>query len=465
MPESDDSGMTLIELLIAMTISLVIFGVIAASLILGLKSTQAASDHLLDSRDPQALAVVLPSDLMSVQPGQADTTPTTASGCGTSSGTYNVAQLTWSESLAAGDTWFRSAYRVLNTGTDWRLVRLSCTAPTLAGLPTASTTTKILVRNLRPVVTPADLPTVTASADRLTLTVTDASGYAFAVTGTRRTLTAAGGPTPPPPPPVAEVNAVEMYDDDVNGLVDRAVLRFSAMLPAGCTGSMFSVSNGPSGATLGAAAISATRDSATLAIREGTGSPDTSVGTFHVQFTPTAACDSLPFDGPPTADKAAPVVAGVSSGAAQAGVNPTAGKAEAGDSFIVTFSEPVTGVAASGSLVLDAGLGGRSPSNTVSISGLTSGAISLGTTSYFTTSGSHSATFPVTITSSPDGRTYTALIGACTPSLPNYCGNVLVSPSGGPMVFVPAVGIKDAAGNAARVKAANPVPSGLFKAF
>ena len=458
----DDEGMTLIELLIAMMITVIIVGVIAASLILGLKSTKAASDHLLESKDAQAISAYLPSDLLSVQPSGIEVLPGTASGClDAPPEPYNVARLTWSETSATGTTWFRAAYRVVQNGIDWQLVRFSCQAPTEVGLTAAATIRKTLVQGLQPAT--SGLPTATPAGDRLTVRVTDASGYSFALTGTRRTAATPGpsSSTTPPPSATPEVRTAAMYDDNGSGYVDRVLVTFSASLPGGCTGSMFSLTSAPSGGQVGSVGISA--DRVTININEGTGAPDTGIGGFHVRFLPTSACDALSFDGPPD-DLASPVLTTFASGAAGA-TNPTAGKAEPGDSFVLNFSEKVVGVPTSSAVVLDHKTGSNPP-NTLLLTGIGTLAQSLGSTNY--QSGNKAANFPGTVASNAAGTVWTVTLGVCDiSSISNQtgCSNITTGSAGTTTPLTPAATIKDSAGNLAKPLTTNPVPTGSVRVF
>lgn len=463
-----DRGSTLIELLIVMTITAIILPVIAAALILGLKSNKEVSEQLLDSHDAQLVSAYLPSDLLSVLPNQIDANAGTPSGCaGSPPEPWNVVRLTWSEATAGGGTdWFRVTYRVVQIGTDWRLNRLACTSSSEAGLSSAPAKSKLLIRNLRPAA--QGLPTVIQDGERLKIRFTDASGYSFTVSGSRRTVAVPGSPAPPRPRPV-EVSDVGMFDDDpasptarMNGRVDRTTVTFSGPLPDACrNASYFSLGSVPSAGTLSSVSFGAAGSTtANLTITEGAGTPDTAIGDFRVLFTPATGCDALAYDGPPTRDLARPVVVGFTAGLAGP-VNPLAGKAEQADSFVITFSEPVLGFPASGGTMK---LAGTSP-NTLTLQQISSGAISLGSSDYFDTGGNKSADIPLTIAADATGRAYTLTLGVCVLSAQDRCDLILQSPNGGPMTFLPAATLKDSAGNIAAPRGSSPVPTGTFKAF
>lgn len=448
--------MTLIELLIAMVLMVIIMTVIASSLILGLKSTEQVQGQLLDSHDAQLVSVYLPSDLISAQPGALEKTASTGTGCADSpSEAWNVVRLTWSDVASSATTWFRVAYRVVQNGTDWRLARFSCQSSTQVGLTSATATVKLLVRGLQPPT--SGLPTLVEDQERLKLRLTDASGYSFTIAASRRLVSFPNAPAPPRPRPV-EISDVSMFDDDTDGRVDRVTVVFNGALPANCKDNTFLALNAaPSGGTIANVNFGATGSSTTtISLAEGAGALDTAIGDFRVRFTPTTGCDALAYDGPPVHDLARPVVTAFTAGPAGAS-NPLQGKAEPGDTFTIGFSEAVTGVPTSpGTLSL------TNPTvNTLSMTGLTNGAVSMGSPGYFT--GSNQSTFPITTTPSASAvGQYVITLGACA----TRCTQVIQNLIGGPMTFMPASSIMDAAGNVATQLGSTPVPTELlFRAF
>src|SRR4051794_37335219 len=79
---STEGGFTLIEMLIAISISALIFGVIGGAMILGFQTTGSSETVLNQSHDEQLLATRLPADAQSSDPGGADTASGTSWGCG-----------------------------------------------------------------------------------------------------------------------------------------------------------------------------------------------------------------------------------------------------------------------------------------------------------------------------------------------------------------------------------------------
>src|SRR5438552_3745606 len=75
---SDDSGLTLIELMISIGILGVIIGPIVASMLLGLLSSGGTRDRIADASSAQILSSYFPSDIQSA--GSATTTGAQSTG-------------------------------------------------------------------------------------------------------------------------------------------------------------------------------------------------------------------------------------------------------------------------------------------------------------------------------------------------------------------------------------------------
>ena len=181
-----EEGSTLLEVLLAATLTVMVIGAVAAMFIAGLQSNSSTSNRLAESHDAQLLSSYLPSDLLSVSSG-VDTKPATATGCASSAGA-NVVTLKWSQTLPTPMN-FVASYRTLQAGTEWQLVRFSCSAPTAGGLGSATPTRTIVGHQL------ADGTSAWANyvdASTLSVTVRDGSGYMFTVAGARRMAPAAG---------------------------------------------------------------------------------------------------------------------------------------------------------------------------------------------------------------------------------------------------------------------------------
>ena len=167
----------------AIAIMGIIMGPLAAGLIVGLRTTDEASNRLSASNDAQLVSLYFPSDVHSTGNGAGDVVvaPTPDTGC---SGITNVVRLTWRAAETGGaNTTYVAAYAVTtNPNGGWRLVRYFCID---GGAPA----THVVARNLAS----ASAATATTAGAKVSLTVTAAktptetSGYTFTVSGIRRT--------------------------------------------------------------------------------------------------------------------------------------------------------------------------------------------------------------------------------------------------------------------------------------
>jgi len=99
MRTSDERGFTLVELLIAITISGLLSTALGGAIIIGLKSTSNSTVQLAQSRDIQLVQGALPRDVFTATRAQTNV----AAGTGTCSGQATLLDLTWSTpSLVTG---------------------------------------------------------------------------------------------------------------------------------------------------------------------------------------------------------------------------------------------------------------------------------------------------------------------------------------------------------------------------
>ncbi|HZQ27732.1 MAG TPA: prepilin-type N-terminal cleavage/methylation domain-containing protein [Acidimicrobiales bacterium] len=471
MDRRSDAGFTLIELLIAGAISVVIVGVIGTAFLVGLTTADSTTSRLAESHDAQLLASYLPSDLLSVGPSGVDTASGTITGCNDTAhlAEANVLRLQWLQTIAGTTTNSSASYRTAYDGSEWRLVRYFCTGTVLASVAPSVVT---VAHNLQaPLAGPtpacpvhfalAGCATVAGSSpDTTALTLTDVSGFSYTVSGSRRTpvtssttssstpsstTTSTSSTTTTTAPPPVTLTTLAMTDTNANGKVDHVNAVFSAALGASCnTG--WSVTGGPSGATLSSAAVSGT--SATLTLTEGGGAASTAVGSFRVSFAPAGGCTATGFASTAPADAAPPVVMAVSA-------TDEDGKLEQGDTLVITFSEPVTGVPSSVTITETDPPSGN---DTLAIPGITSAALDMGTGGYVTKN-KDSFTFPGV--AGVSGSQVTVTVGGpCT-------GDCASAGAGGPALFVldPAATLVDGAGNAAVKLNTNPAPGAGFRIF
>lgn len=257
------------------------------------------------------------------------------------------------------------------------------------------------------------------------------------------TTTATSVATPPPP----RRTSLEMFDRDVDGRVDQVVATFDQPLPSSCaTSSMWALTNTPSGGTLAGVAVSGMQ--ATLTINEGSGPPDTAVGSFRVTFSPTGTCVAEGFNELPT-DKAGPVPVSISS----TNGGSLSGKMEAGDELSITFSEAVTGVPTTATVTEEDPSG--SGNDTLAITNITAGTLDTGSDNYVTKNNKvASLSANVSVVSS---QVTLALTGSCSG---DGCGEL--GSGQGTFIYRPHPSMTDLVGNAAAGSFTTPSSFRLF---
>jgi hypothetical protein len=119
------------------------------------------------------------------------------------------------------------------------------------------------------------------------------------------------------------------------------------------------------------------------------------------------------------------------------------GKFEQNDTMTVTFSEPVTGVAAFSTLTLTKGSG--SNNDTVAMTNLLTGTVSLGEQGYITGSGSRQAIFANSALTQPTTSQVRVTLAACS----GDCTSVNTVTAAANFIFAPVATLTDAGGNAA----------------
>lgn len=174
----DQSGFTLVELLIAVVVLGMIVVALGSGFSVGLRTMNDTSNRLAGSNDAQLLGIYLPPDVES-----ATEVTASASGIGiTCTGASNpMLQLT-------DGTTFNVVYGVRSASDGFQLERYVCT-----GGSVQTQSTKVVARNLASLtaVVPARIPvtgTLAGASLRVTekVTATDPTAYVFTVTGGRR---------------------------------------------------------------------------------------------------------------------------------------------------------------------------------------------------------------------------------------------------------------------------------------
>ena len=264
------------------------------------------------------------------------------------------------------------------------------------------------------------------AVDNVTNTTTNAPPT-VAIDNTAPTLTAAN---------------LQMFDINTEGHVDRVTAALNETLGNCTDAGSWTLSNAPSGGTLTTVTVATTV--ATLTLTEGAGPADTSVGSFTLALGDTGAgiCDRAgnraSFAATVPADKAAPVPVTITDTDGT-----TDGKMEAGDTLVVTFSEAITSTITSPITITESDPNGGG-NDTLTIPGLTNGALDTGSNLYITSNNS-SATFAgSTLILSNGNKTLTATVGITA-------GGSGITAAGGPntFVFAASTGLTDAAGNTA----------------
>jgi hypothetical protein len=251
-------------------------------------------------------------------------------------------------------------------------------------------------------------------------------------------VTVAGG-TPP------TLSSLEMRDVNANGKVDRVVATFSENVT--CTGGPCSTApwdldNVPSSGTL--ASVSVSTNTATLTLNEGSGAPNTAVGTFDITLTSGGIQDgdsmAATFTDEVPDDDAGPVPVDLTDTSGS-----TDGLMQSNDTLSVTFSEALdSSTVPSSTTVKEEDPSGSATIDVLSITGVTDGNRSLGAANYV--ANNKSASFASSgVALSGAGKVLTVTVGlTCS----GDCTD-LGAGSAANLDFQAATSIEDAAGNAA----------------
>ena len=233
---------------------------------------------------------------------------------------------------------------------------------------------------------------------------------------------------------------LELLDTSLNGKVDQVKATFDEALASSTLKTNWTLSGVPSGGTLSSVTVSGT--AATLTLTEGAGSADTAPGSMTVALAAasTGIRDALgnqaSFAATAPADKAQPVLLSVTdTNGLVDGLMQTA------DTLTLGFSEPLkSSTVPTAPTITEARP--ASGNATLSIPGVTSGALGMGSAGYLLTAGA-SATFAGTTTTS--GSTIKVTVGACASGCTAPTSPV-TTPT---MSFTASTGLTDAAGNTA----------------
>src|SRR5581483_1860106 len=169
----EDAGFTLMEMLIAILVSVMIMLALTTSFVLLFQTNNIAKHVEADSRSAQQIETLLPADFQSAFPGEVDTTSVTGTGCAGTSPGNNVLRMQWSQTTTSTVN-FSVSYRLLTSGTgttaDVMLARFFCSGSTLSS---STADELVLARELTTTGTPASATyNVNTAPDTVTLLIT-----------------------------------------------------------------------------------------------------------------------------------------------------------------------------------------------------------------------------------------------------------------------------------------------------
>jgi hypothetical protein len=234
------------------------------------------------------------------------------------------------------------------------------------------------------------------------------------------------------------LSALEMSDADADGRIDQVKATFDETLASSTATAPWTLTGVPSGGTL--SAVSTSGAIATLTLTEGAGAADTSVGSFAIALAATAsgvrdaAGNQASFAATAPADLAGPVLMTATSTAGT-----TTNRMQAGDTFVLTFSEGLAASSLASNYVVSEQ---RSTGSTLSIPGLINSATIGNTYLGGNNSSGTSNTSPTALTNV--NKTVTVTLGAIT-----LTGSGVATGTAGASIS-PASALTDPAGNAAR---------------
>jgi len=255
-------------------------------------------------------------------------------------------------------------------------------------------------------------------------------------------------------PPV--LSALEMFDVNGNGKVDRVVATFDNALAAYTAGTTpWTLANVPSGGSLSSVSVSGA--AATLTLAEGAGAADTAVGSFTVALAADAngirdaAGNLSSFAATAPADVAGIAPVALSSAG---GTGTTPGRLQAGDKLSVTFSEAVAaGVTLPGTVTLTMADPSTLPSDQLTVPSLFNGARSTGSDGYLGRNNSSVSFAGSTFTLSADRKTLTVTVGPTCAG--GSCNRLRTVTTAAPVSVLLDPALLDAAGNAPTTTARN----------
>ena len=331
--------------------------------------------------------------------------------------------------------------------------------------PLAPFTAPVTVFSLSSAPSAATLNTVTVSSNQATLALNQGANAAttavgsFKISLTSNTLgirDAAGNlssyaSTAPTDRAAPALVTLSLLDNTGNGKVDRVTALFSETLQTYSAGTApWTLANVPSGGTLASVALSSA--TLTLTLNEGAGAADTSVGAMTVAMAANAAGarDAIgnlgTFAATAPLDKATPAAATITDTNGSLD-----GKAEPGDTLVITFSEPLApaSVPSSTTVTITDPVGGGN--DTLTMVGVSNGARTMGANNYVTLNGGVASFANSPVVLSNGNRTITVTIAA--PCSGTGCATLGQQLSVATYSYIAATTLTDVAGNLAATTA------------
>lgn len=122
----DDSGITLVEVLISVALMAMLATVVSGALIVTLRTSPAVADRADAAVNVQGLVTWLPQDVDSAEPGSFDTNQATTSGCAGVDPGFNLFKVTWSETITSTVD-YAASYRYVAEAGGGGIFRVYCT--------------------------------------------------------------------------------------------------------------------------------------------------------------------------------------------------------------------------------------------------------------------------------------------------------------------------------------------------